>query len=378
MLRESAILKYLQQHAADSQLAAPLLVHMRHVVDKVTTTASMLAKHCGKTTVGMKDVAQATTPVCVTCAEYDAGSNTCTVLASAARTRTNAPTQVGGALYDGWCGGHQAQCGVVKNATCLFAGGGGRHSGRRSQRRQRLLVRAPNTPGGRPCTCASSRHAAAAETHKAKASGGLFDYSGFCGDHSALTQCTHSDNLGGASSSGGTCSGGGRRTRTRTSRARTRRQKGGMQMYTGFCDSHPTQCQFADTASMTAAASSMPCSGGGGGGRGLSRSRSRKRSVRRKRRGGGVSYSDGYDTGGGDGDKEGETYGAAPQMMILTKTAVTRQMQEQTNMHWTANAVSLLEDSVRYHFHEVVNQVNALEGVPAGDALAQVIQSYKL
>jgi hypothetical protein len=147
-------------------------------------------------------------------------------------------------------------------------------------------------------------------------------------------------------------------------------------MYTGFCDSHPTQCQFADTASMTAAASSMPCSGGGGGGRG--RSRSRKRSVRRKRRGGGTRYSDGYDTGGGEEEKEGETYGAAPQMMILTKTAVTRQMQEQTNMHWTASAVSLLEDSVRYHFHEVVNQVNALEGVPAGDALAQVIQSYKL
>ena len=69
-------------NALDNELTLPLLSHIQKVVQHVSEHAMELASHCGRKNVSVKDVAQASSGLCLTCAPYDANENTCKLITS--------------------------------------------------------------------------------------------------------------------------------------------------------------------------------------------------------------------------------------------------------------------------------------------------------
>ena len=170
----------------DRDLTHPLLAHLQRVVQRVAENANQYAAHCGRKYVNMKDVAQASSTLCLTCAPYNNEDNTCSLL-------TTAPTreQVGGGLlpsYTGWCGysegnNNKQQCGAMNSAICLFSGGKKKNINTKRTRSRR---------SGRSRTHkhhATTSHRTKRQQHVHGGVNPASIYQGFCGPASQLTQC---------------------------------------------------------------------------------------------------------------------------------------------------------------------------------------------
>lgn len=346
-------------NAVDRDLTLPLSNHLQQVVQRVAEHATELAAHCGRKSVNVKDVAQASSPFCLTCDPYDASTNTCNTL-------TTAKTQLGGAgeRYEDWCGGNKQQCGISGNAVCLFSGGGHRrcrnnknHKNNTNKKNQNKNKRAVQQVGA-TAKMLRKRKCAVCHTHHHHDVGGM--YAGFCGQPFNLTQCTYSDAAdAGTAAVSATCSGGKQR-RTRLARTRHLAKKGGgsTQMYNGFCGTlagnatAASQCMYGNSIE-------LPVSGGGGGGGGKRRLRNRSS---RKRRGGGSK--------GGRFDE----------LHMLNKTQLKQHFRESAGMGWMTSASQLLQQVIAYHANDVVERVmdeKDTHQVSTRTALETVLATYK-
>lgn len=316
MLHLNVLNTKLQQ--SQTEMSHALISHLQRVVERVAMHASELALHCGRKSVTIKDVAQASLPLCVTCENYDVDKNQCSIIQSSRATQ-----QVGGSLpnYDGFCAGYPGQCGIVRNSTCVFSGGSSSRKKRRTMQRRK----------------------------KKKKMAGTFQYPGFCGSH--LTQCMWASeaNMDGASATQCT-SGGKRRKQWRTQRkplGRKHRTGGGR--YPGFCGDHPTQCAWSDAASAGVEIGSN-CTGG---------NRSRKRSRRLRAKGG--SDMD-YNT-----------------TRILNMKATKEKMLDRYNIRWSNSALQLLQQTLQFHMNEVVSTLRTEDPNTLNIAdVSDFLSSYKL
>ena len=143
----------------------------------------------------------------------------------------------GSSFYDGFCGGHGGQCGIVRNATCVFSGGRGTKKKKTKSRRR-------------------NRRKRKSSTLQVRRQGGM-SYKGYCGDNQS--QCYWGDLLPGSAS--GQCGAGKtvRRIRKRTPQKKHRQNIGGFNSGARvFCGGEPSQCSWDDIVS----GSSSPCTGG--------------------------------------------------------------------------------------------------------------------
>jgi histone H3/H4 len=227
-------------------------------------------------------------------------------------------SQIGGSSkYDNFCGGLPGQCGVANNATCVFSGGS-KHLKRRTKRRT-----------------------------KRRSTGGVFDYTGFCADHPS--QCGWSDGVGGDSSA--QCGAGRHKAKRRTKR----RSTGGVFDYTGFCADHPSQCGWSDGVGGD---SSAQCGAG----------------RRRKRRGGEADEDSLEDSTLHDSTN------STGISRVIHQRAVRQQMMDEYNIHWTASALRLLQQTCQFHLNEVVERVQQGEqyGKNTVDVVEEVTSRYKM
>ena len=168
-------------NALDNELTLPLLSHIQKVVQHVSEHAMELASHCGRKNVSVKDVAQASSGLCLTCAPYDANENTCKLI-------TSSTLQKGGSSpYENWCGGNKQQCGTSGNAICLFSGG--RRKKTRTTKKNRKTLK--NLKHHNVLNLGTQDSKMCNHPH---ISGGNSYYQGFCGQPFNLTQCIFSDN----------------------------------------------------------------------------------------------------------------------------------------------------------------------------------------
>ena len=324
----------------DTELTIPLLSHIQNVVQNVSIRATELASHCGRKNVSVKDVAQASSGLCLTCAPYDTNSNTCNLITTSAQQRG------GSSLYEDWCGGNSTkqQCGVSSNAICLFTGG------RRRKRKKNTRTKIVLKKRSHPLHCNTLQHEQGGDSH----------YQGFCGQPFNLTQCMFADNDSTIPSST-TCS-GGRGKRATHPRQSTRRRsmiksrahatvRGGSNFYTGFCGTQAngnniSQCVFGDNID------SSSSSGGA--------KRRKYRPLRSSKRKGGQKRFD--------------------NMNLLNKTRFKQHMKQKHNMNWPQSSLHFLEKVIAYHINDVVERVNdekELHILDTQKALENVLFTYK-
>lgn len=323
-----------QLNTIDPHMTLPLLTHTQRLAQDIATRAIEFASHCGRKTIHIKDVIQASSSVCLACAPFDAAHNTCHLLTTAKYTQIG-----GGGMYPEWCGGNKQQCGATGNTICLFTGGQRkRHSSLRRMRKQKQKQKTTHTH----LRNISHKHC----TRRVRTKGGFTAYPGFCGDPSHSTQCMFAENQS-VPSDTSTCSGGKHR-RVRSHRKSTR---GGSDMYTGFCGSNDTddlltQCMYGEN---TGAVSPAACSGG----------RKRQHSYRvRKHCGGGHAFDS---------------------TRLLNKSKLRQDTRQKYNMQWRKEALEVLQNVLSYHVNEVVGRVQEAKterGARTEDALQTVLASY--
>lgn len=325
MLRYSSLHNKLT--AIHPDLSAPVTTHLQKVLNSILLRANELASHAGRKVVHPHDVAQASIPFCITCEDFDSTTNTCRVL----------PSQTAGGLptYDGFCGGHGGQCGITRNATCVFSGGRTRKArwAQRARKGKKKKHRSLNT---------------ASQKQKV---GGTFDYKGFCGDH--LSQCAWADSLSGNASS--QCGSGHSQKKSKHKRqTRKSQKKGGVFDYTGFCGDHTSQCAWADSLSGN---TSSNCKGG--------RKRSSRYSLRhsRKTRGGADGSLDEslYDSLEGSTNESSSNDTPLLNTRVIHQHAIRQHMMDTYGMRWTASALRLLHQTCQFHLDEVVSKTQQNE-----------------
>ena len=205
----------------------------------------------------------------------------------------------GSSFYDGFCGGHDGQCGIVRNATCVFSGGRGtKTKSRRRNRRKRK-----------------------SSTIQVRRQGGT-TYKGYCGDH--LSQCHWGDLLPG--STPGQCGAGKtvRRSRKRTPKQHRQNIGGFNADARGFCGGEPSQCSWDDHL---ASGSSSPCTGG----RRTTKSRLYRRQRQRQQQ---TQHSYG-------------SSGLLVKNKLLNTSSLRKQMKNKHNVSWTADALSSVQEILK-------------------------------
>jgi len=128
--------------------------------------------------------------------------------------------------------------------------------------------------------------------------------------------------------------------------------------YTGFCADHPSQCGLSGGVGGD---SSAQCGAGGAG-------------RRRKRRGGGTDEDSLEDSTLHDSTSSTDI------SRVIHQRAVRQQMMDKYNIHWTASALRLLQQTCQFHLNEVVERVQQGEqyGKNMIDAVDEVTSSYKV
>ena len=266
------------QHA-DASLVAPMQVHVERLTHDLIRRASEFAAHAKRQRVQLNDVVQAASAICLTCAQYDDKTKTCTVYNGTGGKRRGGGTPA--SLLNNnpyYCGGkpYLSQCSQVCTHTCVSAGGK-----RKRQRRRR-----------------SRRNATR---------GGTGMYAGFCGGTETLTQCMNAIQMEEDGQSAPVCYGSGKRRKGAT-RTHRRRQ------------------QFAK----------------GKGGRTL---RNRYTAT--------SSY--------------------------LTKSAVYDYAKQRYNVQWTPDALSFLDNALKYHVTNVLQEArsDSYYATSSVGALSRVLRTYQ-
>lgn len=305
----------------DRDLTHPLLAHLQRVVQSVAENANQLAAHCGRKYVNMKDVAQASSALCLTCAPYNDEQNTCSLL-------TTAPTreQVGGGMptYIGFCDSNEQQCGASNSAICLFSGGKKKRKNNTKSTRSRRTRRQRTT----------ASHQSKRQQHEHGGVNPVSIYPGFCGPPPNLSQCMFAEDAANGATSSTPCLGGRKRRSSCLSKKQPQRVRGGANPvstysgYSGFCgpaSSTLSQCMFAESVD---ASPSTPCMGG--------RKRHNMYNFTHKRKGGKQLFDN---------------------LNILNKTQFKQKMKQYYQSYWYDNATELLQKVIRHHMNEIVEHV---------------------
>jgi histone H3/H4 len=183
--------------------------------------------------------------------------------------------------------------------------------------------------------------------HRHSQIGGSSKYDNFCGGLPG--QCGVANNA--------TCvfSGGSKHLKRRTKRRTKRRSTGGVFDYTGFCADHPSQCGWSDGVGGD---SSAQCGAG----------------RRRKRRGGEADEDSLEDSTLHDSTS------STGISRVIHQRAVRQQMMDEYNIHWTASALRLLQQTCQFHLNEVVERVQQGEqyGKNTVDVVEEVTSRYKM
>lgn len=281
--------------AVHSEIVSPLMSHLEQFVESIVHQASSIASREDRAAVTIDDLSSA--------------------FQNVYHTRK---TQQGGAFshYDGFCGGHDSQCGVVRNATCVFSGG------RRSSK-------APLRKQAQKYSHRRSTHRRRRPSIHTHDRGGVISYTGFCDGETS--QCSWSDTQPGGAS--GQCGAGQKKNIYPRTRRNKRKQKttqcvGGQINYNGFCDGNLSQCSWGDSLP----SSSTPCTGGH-----RLYSKYRKQPSRRhakKTRGGQLSVG------------------------FVNTTVLRHEMMQKYNVKWTSKALHFLQQALTSHCQELIDNIH--------------------
>ena len=210
----------------------------------------------------------------------------------------------GSSFYDGFCGGHGGQCGIVRNATCVFSGGRGTKT--KSRRRNRRK----------------------SSTIQVRRKGGM-SYKGYCGDNQS--QCYWGDLLPGSAS--GQCGSGKTVRRIRKRTPKHRQNIGGFNSDAlVFCGGEPSQCSWDGIVS----GSSSPCTGG----RRTTKSRLYRRQRQRQQQ---TQHSYGS--------------GLLVNNKLLNTSSLRKQMKNKHNVSWTADALSSVQEILKKQGNAYIGRV---------------------
>lgn len=159
MYTRPAAVARLSTHPA---FTATLQQHTETVAHTVVRRASEFAVHCGRSRVGLSDVIQAASSICMACASFDPKTHTCVLLGKARTSRAKRAGGGSSGKYTGYCGGVEqaSQCsgGVMRSCMVQRVQSGGRRSRRRR-------------------------------------GGSTYSYQGFCGGTPFLSQCAFSEGI---------------------------------------------------------------------------------------------------------------------------------------------------------------------------------------